>query len=152
MLVKDVDGELLTWFGTNELPASVEFTMTDAELAAHGLIRVQPEDTTPPTPYHVVTDATRLERFEGGVRRVCDFALTTDEAAAREAATAVMQEGRNAAQEIATRTWPYAGPDDDIIAAFDAKEQAHRDFIATASVYELSMRIWTWPSIEDLHA
>ena len=151
MLVKEVDGELLTWFGTNELPASVEFTMTDAELAAHGLMRAEPEDTTPPTPYHAPTGV-RLERTANGVRRVCDFGLMSDEAEARALATRQMEDSRALAQDIATSAWPYAGPDADIIAAFDAKAQEQQAFIATASVYELSMRIWTWPTIEDMHA
>lgn len=149
LLVKEVEpGVFRPWDGTNELPGSIRFTMSDEDLASHGLYRVE-ENTTPPSPYHEPIGVV-VERVDGVVVATCQFALTQDLDGARVMASSIVQRSRVAAETLAMATWPYAGDDADIVAAFDAKELEHTTFISTASVADLVLRTWDWPTVDDL--
>jgi len=154
MLVKEVEpDEFAIWFGTNDMPASIEFTATDAELAAHGLYRPLPEETIGPTPFHRPSGVT-FERVYGLVRAFATFTLT-DLPAAKSIAGVLLAQQKAQHLSNAYSSWSYMGPDDDITALFDARALEHEAAIAAAATVEALMALdftdaAAWPTEDAL--
>lgn len=154
MLVKEVDGAFLPWFGTNELPATLEFTATDEELAAHGLFRPLPEDTMKPTHYHLPSGVT-FARVEGQVKALATFVVTSDVDDAKAIALALLAQQKVAHEGAAISGWPYPGPDEHIVALFDARLLEHTDTITAATTVQELIDLdlenaAAWPTVDML--
>jgi hypothetical protein len=85
MLVQEVTpGEFHIWYGTNELPLSIEFTATDEELAAHNLYRPLPEDTLPPAPWFEMGPRRFARNEQGQVQTYIEWQPLIDLETARD--------------------------------------------------------------------
>lgn len=156
MLVKEVSpGEFLIWYGTNDLPASMEFTATAEELAVHGLYRPLPEDTTGPTPFHIPSGVT-FERVGDQVQAVATFQVTTDVAHAREVALDLVQKFRLTYETALLQTWDDDDPNPppSMTALFDARAAEHvaaieaLNSVASIIAYDVDDAS-AWPTFED---